>query len=138
MKKDASLNDASYLVFILAFCVKTCAFKVVIYFVPGVNFTFPHPRTYIALSIHSRTSGATFNNQEEDLKMHVRQYTPKDETDLPTGAITIIGAHANDFPKYVEFDLSHCRKLTTFTHDRSYMNPCGKTFTNLFRVEALL
>ena len=43
--------------------------------------------------------GATLNDQEDDLELHVKQYTPKGTIDLPKGAITIIGAHANGFPK---------------------------------------
>ena len=43
--------------------------------------------------------GATLENQEDDLFLHVKQYTPLDQSYSQTGAITIIGAHANGFPK---------------------------------------
>lgn len=43
--------------------------------------------------------GATLHNQEDDLKIHIKQYTPKDNSALQPGAVTIIGAHANGFPK---------------------------------------
>ena len=43
--------------------------------------------------------GATLENQEDDLLLHVKQYTPWDQSDGQPGAITIIGAHANGFPK---------------------------------------
>ena len=42
---------------------------------------------------------ATSEDQEADLQLHVKQYTPRDESATQSGAITIIGAHANGFPK---------------------------------------
>lgn len=38
-------------------------------------------------------------NQEDDLVLHVKQYTPLDQSYTQAGAITIIGTHANGFPK---------------------------------------
>ena len=38
-------------------------------------------------------------NQEDDLLLHVKQYTPLDQSHSQPGAVTIIGAHANGFPK---------------------------------------
>ena len=38
-------------------------------------------------------------NQEDDLFLHVKQYIPLDQSNSQPGAITIIGAHANGFPK---------------------------------------
>lgn len=43
--------------------------------------------------------GATLENQEDDLYLHVKQYTPLDQSYSQPGAITIIGTHANGFPK---------------------------------------
>lgn len=43
--------------------------------------------------------GATLENQEDDLLLHVKQYTPLDQSYSQPGAITIIGTHANGFPK---------------------------------------
>lgn len=43
--------------------------------------------------------GATAENQEDELRLHVKQYIPRDGTEVDSGAITIIGAHANGFPK---------------------------------------
>ena len=43
--------------------------------------------------------GATLHNQEDDLKLHIRQYTPNDLSASQPGAVTIIAAHANGFPK---------------------------------------
>ncbi|KAI9151770.1 Abhydrolase domain-containing protein mpaH [Paramyrothecium foliicola] len=42
---------------------------------------------------------ATSNTQEEVLKLHVKQYVPKDNADPADGDVTIIGAQANGFPK---------------------------------------
>ena len=38
-------------------------------------------------------------DQEGDLYLHVKQYTPQDDFHSRPNAITIIGAHANGFPK---------------------------------------
>ena len=43
--------------------------------------------------------GATLEDQEDDLVLHVKQYTPMDQSYSQPGAVTIIGAHANGFPK---------------------------------------
>ena len=43
--------------------------------------------------------GATLESQEDDLFLHVKQYTPSDQSHSQLSAITIIGAHANGFPK---------------------------------------
>lgn len=45
---------------------------------------------------------ATSNSQDEELRLHVRQYTPVDNPEPQKGDITIIGAHANGFPKVLE------------------------------------
>lgn len=42
---------------------------------------------------------ATANSQEETLHIHLKQYTPLDRKGCPEGAVTIIAAHANGFPK---------------------------------------
>ena len=42
---------------------------------------------------------ATADNQEDTLKLHIKQYTPQREEPCPDGAVTIIAAHANGFPK---------------------------------------
>ena len=42
---------------------------------------------------------AIMRDQEETLHMHVKQYTPKDRLRVTPSAVTIIGAHANAFPK---------------------------------------
>jgi hypothetical protein len=42
---------------------------------------------------------ATASGQDEDLKLAVKQYTPFDNQDPKPGDVTIIGGHANGFPK---------------------------------------
>ena len=41
--------------------------------------------------------GATLDNQEDVLKLHIKQYMPLEAG--TTKGITVIGAHANGFPK---------------------------------------
>ncbi|KAM0331287.1 hypothetical protein ACHAQA_002957 [Verticillium albo-atrum] len=42
---------------------------------------------------------ATANAQDEKLLLHVKQYVPKDNTEPHKGDVTLIGGHANGFPK---------------------------------------
>ncbi len=42
---------------------------------------------------------ATAHNQEERLRLAVKQYIPKNNPNPQPGDVTIIGAHANGFPK---------------------------------------
>lgn len=42
---------------------------------------------------------ATANDQEEDLYLCVKQYIPLDNPNPQPGDVTILGAHANGFPK---------------------------------------
>lgn len=42
---------------------------------------------------------ATSLSQHEELVQHIKQYTPKDNPNPQKGDVTIIGAHANGFPK---------------------------------------
>lgn len=42
---------------------------------------------------------ATSFSEEEILKLAVKQYTPLDNPNPQPGDVTIIGAHANGFPK---------------------------------------
>lgn len=43
--------------------------------------------------------GALLDSQEDSLRLHIKQYTALDGSHRRPGAITIIGAHANAFPK---------------------------------------
>lgn len=42
---------------------------------------------------------ATSHSQDEELWIHVKQYTPKDNPNPKNGDVTIVGGHANGFPK---------------------------------------
>ena len=42
---------------------------------------------------------ATADDQEDVLKIVIKQYTPKDSSTPDEGDVTIIAAHANGFPK---------------------------------------
>ena len=57
-------------------------------------------REHVIEAAHIREyARATSQKQEEVLQMVVKQYTPKDNPDPSPGDVTIIGAHANGFPK---------------------------------------
>ncbi|KAI1074187.1 putative toxin biosynthesis protein [Whalleya microplaca] len=62
---------------------------------------FPfHVKEHTIPSQHVREwPRATANSQEEILHLSVKQYTPIDNPDPRLGDVTIIGAHANGFPK---------------------------------------
>ncbi|MCJ1394724.1 hypothetical protein MMC18_007604 [Xylographa bjoerkii] len=61
---------------------------------------FFHIQEHVIESQHIREyPGATRDSQEEVLKVHVKQYIPLDTSTILPGAVTIIGAHANGFPK---------------------------------------
>ena len=47
--------------------------------------------------------GATLDGQEDDLKLHIKQYTPLEREQNWLESITIIGTHANGFPKVCLF-----------------------------------
>lgn len=42
---------------------------------------------------------ATANSQDDTLQLHVKQYTPKDNANPQKGDVSVIGSHANGFPK---------------------------------------
>ncbi|KJZ78465.1 hypothetical protein HIM_01856 [Hirsutella minnesotensis 3608] len=42
---------------------------------------------------------ATADSQDQELRLHVKQYVPKDNPHPRKGDLTVIGAHANGFPK---------------------------------------
>ena len=47
--------------------------------------------------------GGTAGSQDDELKLAVKQYTPIDNQDPKPGDVTIIGGHANGFPKVLHF-----------------------------------
>jgi hypothetical protein len=57
---------------------------------------------------------ATSNAQDEILKLAVKEYIPKDNSDPQPGDVTIIGAHANGFPKVRWFAAYLARPLRSF------------------------
>ena len=44
---------------------------------------------------------ATARSQEDVLRLAIKQYIPRDNQDPRDGDVTIIGAHANGFPKVI-------------------------------------
>ena len=42
---------------------------------------------------------ALADHQEDVLQLAIKQYTPKESSDATKNGVTIIGAHANGFPK---------------------------------------
>lgn len=69
---------------------------------------------------------ATALSQNEILHLAVKQYIPLDNLEPKEGDVTIIGAHANGFPK-----ASHMpkHKISILNIYRNYMNHYGKTST---------
>lgn len=58
---------------------------------------------HVIASQHVREyPGATAESQEDVLKLHIKQYTPLDSDPSSSDAVTIIGAHANGFPKVLD------------------------------------
>jgi hypothetical protein len=47
-------------------------------------------------------------DQERPMKLHVKQYTPVDNPNPKDGDVTVIGAHANGFPKVRRLCLCRC------------------------------
>ena len=43
--------------------------------------------------------GALLHDQEDDLLLHIKQYTPTTKITSPKESVSIVGAHANGFPK---------------------------------------
>ncbi|CZT20709.1 related to host-specific AK-toxin Akt2 [Ramularia collo-cygni] len=61
-----------------------------------------HIKTHITRTQHSRSRYAgTSPNQENNLKLCVKQYTPKNNPNPQDGDVTIIGAVADSYPKEI-------------------------------------
>lgn len=74
---------------------------------------------------------ATSNSQDTPLSLHIKQYVPRSNPNPQQGDVTIIGAHANGFPKV---PLTQPRLYSGIPADvkvldRNYMSPCGRTCT---------
>ncbi|KAI1424052.1 Alpha/beta hydrolase family-domain-containing protein [Xylaria sp. FL1777] len=63
--------------------------------------SFPfHVKEHVVPGQHVREwARATANSQEDVISLHVKQYVPKDNPHPQAGDVTILGAHANGFPK---------------------------------------
>ncbi|KAI1304031.1 Alpha/beta hydrolase family-domain-containing protein [Xylaria venustula] len=63
--------------------------------------SFPfHIKEHVVPGQHIREwPHATANSQEDVMNLHVKQYIPKDNPSPQPGDVTILGAHANGFPK---------------------------------------
>ena len=89
---------------------------------------FFHVQEHVIDSQHIREyPDATRKEQEEVLQIHIKQYVPLDSMAILPGAVTIIGAHANGFPKVL--DMNSPNNCTAFTFYRSSMNPYGTRYT---------
>lgn len=66
-----------------------------------MSSSFPfHVKEHVVPGQHIRSwARGTANSQDDVLHMHVKQYIPKDNPNPRPGDVTIIGAHANGFPK---------------------------------------
>ena len=85
-----------------------------------------HVKEHILPCQHIREyPGATLNDQEDILKLHVKQYKPKDPSQDQPGAVTIIGAHANAFPKVRERHRDSFSLPNFEVAYRSFMNRSG-------------
>lgn len=57
-------------------------------------------REHVVRSQHTRDRPAgAQRGHEDDLRLHIKQYVPKESHSSKPGDVTIIGAHANGFPK---------------------------------------
>ncbi|KAI1158252.1 Alpha/beta hydrolase family-domain-containing protein [Nemania serpens] len=66
---------------------------------PSSSFPF-HIKEHVVPGQHIREyPRATASSQEAVLSLHVKQYVPKDNPAPRPGDVTVLGAHANGFPK---------------------------------------
>lgn len=80
-----------------------------------------HTREYIR---------ATANGDADTPTLSVKQYIPLDNPTPKPGDVTIIGAHANGFPKVSIIRANvRCRSMLN-SLNRSCMSPSGRRYTN--------
>lgn len=84
---------------------------------------------------------ATANAQDERLVVHVKQYFPRDNPEPKKGDVTIIGGHANGFPKVCCARDEETDKTTNTCANRSCTSLSGMTSITkprdtMFRSEA--
>lgn len=71
---------------------------------------------------------ATATNQNEVLHLSIKQYIPLDQAENPpSDALTVIGAHANGFPKVDLHDSTDFFCISPSV--RNYMSHCGMKYT---------
>lgn len=76
-------------------------------------------------------AGAVFDGHQNDLRLAVKQYIPLDNPHPQEGDVTLIGAHANGFPK-VHHNSHLCtavRYLHSYCVTRSCMSHFGMIST---------
>lgn len=95
-------------------------FRLVEHLVPG-----QHLREY---------PGATASDQEEPLKLAVKQYIPLDNPDPQPGDVTILAAHANGFPKVRLVLGIELYTILIAWHHRNSMSLYGKRFTRVQKI----
>lgn len=66
-------------------------------------------------------------NQEDELKLHVKHYAPIEKTPIAEGSITILASGACGFPKVSK--ASFVPIHTLIAHGRKYTSHCGMHFT---------
>jgi hypothetical protein len=74
---------------------------------------------------------ATLDSQEDILHLAVKQYTPLDNLHPGPGDLTIIGGHANAFPKVC--GLSKFDGNSSLISSRNSTNHCGMNYSNFQR-----
>jgi len=80
--------------------------------------------------------GATAGSQDDELKLAVKQYTPRDNQDPKPGDVTIIGGHANGFPKVLHFGGKRIPVDDTLILRRNYTSPFGTNYIKSSRRRA--
>ena len=79
---------------------------------------------------HSREyATATANGDVDRPRLAVKQYIPLDNPNPQPGDVTIIGAHANAFPKVLTTTWAVAEEYYVLTVGRNCMSRCGMNFT---------
>ncbi|KAJ5665947.1 uncharacterized protein N7477_008395 [Penicillium maclennaniae] len=84
--------------------------------------------------------GATANEQEEPLKLAVKQYIPLNNPSPQPGDVTILAAHANGFPKVCssEFETNPFDRIHPVVTVSFIINFWNRNYTNLFGGKSML
>ena len=73
--------------------------------------------------------GATVDGQDDELKLAIKQYTPLDNQDPKPGDVTIIGGHANGFPKVLHYQGRRVDIFNKLISYRNFTSPFGMSCT---------